>query len=351
MQLLLCSLYGMQFLVYHIYDCPRISRVLVNKNRHTRTTDPRDQSFCFSAPFPKRKTRGRNPRLHLFKENSTMQTLWVLGPAGTHGHQAALKLMERWPELEGGIRFTSRNQEIFSRLHEQGSGYGLVPLENAQAGLVSEVMRFWLNAESQSSLRFGLHGEVWEPVHHHLLVNRRVESIDQLTRIASHTQALQQCERHLSHWDIQAHAVPSTALAASLVSQDPLTGALASSLAAEIYGLKILEPNVHDSPENATRFGLISPIMNDPTGDDKTSLLFWVKHQPGALASITQLIAEAGANMYAIHSIPLGSREKYAFYIECSGHRLEDRMQILIRAIGERTQRLLVLGSFPRWTD
>lgn len=277
-------------------------------------------------------------------------TLWALGPAGTNGHEAALGFLRDGDPAASPIAFARTHRDIFDHLVHTPVDRGVVPIENVLAGFVGEVVRFWLTTTDDHP-PFGVVGERWVPIRHHLLAHPRVDAISDLSLVVSHPHALQQCEERLSALGIQTEAVSSTAQAAHLVAQDKTgraVGALASTLAAKTYGLQLLESDVQATMKNATRFFHLSRETVAPTGNDKIALLIWVHHLSGQLDRIIHPIAEAGANMYSIHSIPLGEKEEYAFYLECSGHQDEPQTQRLIRTLRATAKRLIVLGSFPR---
>jgi prephenate dehydratase len=277
---------------------------------------------------------------------ATTHFLWALGPAGTNGHQAAINVNQR-QHLDGEIRFADCHEDIFGYVLARPGDFGIVPIENASAGLVSEVLRFWLQPDREAP---HIVGETWLPIRHHLLAQERVER-SELRSVISHEQALRQCETRLVRMRMQTSSVGSTALAAKMVleSRDRSLAALASPLAAVVYGLEVVEKDLQGDVANETHFFVLGSKAAQPTGDDKTAILIWTSNEHGALDSVIHPITEAGANMHAIHSIPLGRRERYAFYVEISGHREDPETSELLRVIRKNTQRLTILGSFPRW--
>jgi len=115
--------------------------------------------------------------------------------------------------------------------------------------------------------------------------------------------------------------------------------------------LQIVASNIQDLPNNVTRFLVISPDGVSPrSGDDKTSVLFSVPHQAGALAKILDIFARAKINLSTIESRPLRGRAwEYVFFLDLEGHVGDRAMTKALAALESRTQFLKVLGSYPAW--
>lgn len=281
---------------------------------------------------------------------------FVLGPAGTNGHEAArLVLSSELQQFQFGatsyeIAYCGRNPDIL-RQAEQEESLGVVPIENSSAGLVADVVKgYWLKVLGEPTLN--VIGEIQLPIEHHLLVHPSVSDIAELTSVMSHPQALEQCAMSLSGLGLDRRTpASSTAGAAQYVSQDETfrtVGALASRFAAETYGLKVLRDNLQDSIGNATRFHIVGPRPMAPTGNDRTALIFWVPNEPGALVNMLECIRMGRVNMTTVHSIPLGSPGEYAFYVEFECHQFDTAGQRVFQRLRSLTDRLLILGSFPR---
>jgi chorismate mutase/prephenate dehydratase len=172
-----------------------------------------------------------------------------------------------------------------------------------------------------------------------------------ITRVLAHQQALAQCRGWLeSNLPDAGHvAVGSNAEAAHLVSADDSAAAIASDMAAELYGLAIVEPNIEDQPDNTTRFLVIGPQAALPSGYDKTSLLISVNNKPGALYKLLQPIAQHKISMTRIESRP--SRQamwEYVFYIDVDGHRDDAAVAAALTALEDEAFAVKVLGSYPK---
>ena len=142
--------------------------------------------------------------------------------------------------------------------------------------------------------------------------------------------------------------VSSTTAAAEAAANATHVAAVASLPAGRAYGLNVLNSKIEDNKDNVTRFAVLGTQDTTLTGNDKTSLLFQVEHQPGALAKAMTLFSEAGLNLTWIESFPApGTHNEYLFFVELSGHQSEVAVSAAIARLGEISRRLDVLGSYP----
>ena len=142
--------------------------------------------------------------------------------------------------------------------------------------------------------------------------------------------------------------VASTARAAELAAKEKNAGALSSHLAAEIYGLTVLESDVQDLSGNTTRFLVIGHDENKPSGDDKTSLLFAVQHKAGALYGALESFKKFNLNMTKIESRPSRSKRwEYFFFVDVEGHAEDARVKKAMADISRHCSLITILGSYP----
>ena len=124
--------------------------------------------------------------------------------------------------------------------------------------------------------------------------------------------------------------------------------ALASREAAVQYGVRILFPNIEDSPHNETRFAVIGPHDSGKTGSDKTAIMFMIPHSPGSLADILNLFKQQKVNLTWIESFPYPSAKgEYVFFLECEGHQDDAKVKKTLAGVEGKSEKLYVLGSFP----
>jgi prephenate dehydratase len=221
---------------------------------------------------------------------------------------------------------------------------GLVPIENSLAGSVHQ--------NYDLLLRHQLHivGECFLRVRHCLIAFPGVEK-SEIQRVISHPQALGQCAAYLRGLGVKTEPVYDTAGSVKLLkaSGERTTAAIASRRAAEIYGMQILEENIEDDPENYTRFLAISPNPVAPSQDAKTSIVFTLKNQPGALFKALSVFALRDIDLTKIESRPLaGQPWEYLFYIDFLGAAEDERVRKALDHLGEYAQMLRIFGSYPR---
>ncbi|NPV90635.1 MAG: prephenate dehydratase [Firmicutes bacterium] len=274
----------------------------------------------------------------------TARSLGCLGPSGTFCEEAALRYLHR-QDTAASLSFFNSIREVIAAVDRNETEEGVVPLENSIEGTVNTTVDM-LALETDIRIK----GEVVLPVEHHLLTPAGC-GLEAVTTVASHPQALAQCEKHLSDLLPRAKRVPtnSTAEAARMLAESPPGwAAIGSVRASEVYGLSITVRNISDLPCNQTRFVVLGRKDSAPTGRDKTSLVFALAHRPGSLLNALKELAEAGLNLTKIESRPskrgLG---EYWFFVDFEGHRLEDSAARALESLSRQVFWLRVLGSYP----
>ena len=142
--------------------------------------------------------------------------------------------------------------------------------------------------------------------------------------------------------------VTSTSLAAKMAADDPEAAAIGSRLSAQAYDLNILEENIEDQPDNITRFFVIGKAKQEPSDKDKTSLLFFVRHIPGALHSAMEPLAKRNVNMSRIISRPMKTRNwEYFFFVDIEGHEQDINVNEALLEMEKSCVFIKLLGSYP----
>jgi chorismate mutase/prephenate dehydratase len=262
-----------------------------------------------------------------------------LGPEATFSHQAALQQFGHSPLF---IPLPTI-EEIFREVEKKQCDYGVVPIENSTEGSIYQTLDMFIETPLKICAEISLEVSLYL-----LSLRNRIENIK---KIYSHPQALAQCSRWLAQYlpDIPVKEALSTAQAARQAREDPSVGAVASKLAAKIYGLKILKNKIEDYPKNFTRFWVISHQSTEKSGRDKTSIMFSIKHKAGALHKIIYPFAYYGINMTKIESRPLkDSPWEYFFFVDLEGHITETKLKKALKEIEKMVKFLKVLGSYPR---
>jgi chorismate mutase/prephenate dehydratase len=217
-----------------------------------------------------------------------------------------------------------------------------VPVENSWAGVVPETLDTFMH----SNLR--VVSEVYQPITHNLLT--RCAELSQIKRLYSHFQPLAQCRQwlrnHLPH--VEEIEASSTSKAAELAAQTPESAAIATTLAAERYQLPILCEHIEDNPMNRTRFLVLGYNEPEPTGKDKTSLMFSVHNRAGELVHALNAFEKYDVNMTMIESRPTKTAAwQYLFYIDVQGHIRDTAISKAIELLKEQALFVRVLGSYP----
>jgi chorismate mutase / prephenate dehydratase len=262
-----------------------------------------------------------------------------LGPEYSFSHLAAI---ERFGQAVDLIKVGSIAAvfEAVSRGHVE---FGVVPLENSTDGRVADTLDMFMQMP-----QLIICAEIRLRVHLNLLA---VCDQEMIRRVYSKPQALSQCRNWLAKNVPQAilHEVPSTATAAELAQREPGAAAVASRQAAVRYGLRILFPDIEDSPHNETRFAVIGNQKCGKTGKDKTALMFRVTHAPGKLVEALDIFRQAKINLTWIESFPAKTdKPAYVFFVDFEGHRDEPKVTKTIDALKKHCEEVVILGSFPR---
>lgn len=260
-----------------------------------------------------------------------------LGPEGSFSHLAATKQFGACVEY----RCQEDIPSVFKSVEAGRSDLGLVPIENSTGGGIQDTLDCFIHTTAHVC------AEVLIPVHHNLMARCDFDSIK---RIVSRPEVFSQCRHWLGMNLRQADRVAcvSSAKAAEMASVEEGTAAIGSSMAANVYGLTILRPNVEDNPNNVTRFFVISKQSPGPTGKDKTALLFTTPHRSGALAEALDVFRRHGVNLTHIDKRPSQVVNwEYYFFVDCEGHVKDLNVAAALTELRKICLQLTVLGSFP----
>ncbi len=260
------------------------------------------------------------------------------GPETTFTHMAAL---EKFGSSTIFIPVPSI-ADVFQEVSQGRVNYGVVPVENSTEGVVTRTLDMLVEADVK------ICAEVSLDIHLYLL-SRSGRSED-ILRIVSHPQPLAQCRRWLAgHFPRVALAeAASTAQAAQMAAKDKTVAAIASGLAKDYYGLKVVAGNIEDHANNITRFLVIGNQDPQPSGNDKTSIVFSVKDEVGILHRMLEPFARNRINLTKIESRPLKQKPwEYLFFLDVEGHKQEPRIQKALKKLEKSCVFIKVLGSYP----
>ncbi len=264
-----------------------------------------------------------------------------LGPEGTFTQAAVLK---HFGHSVRAIPMPSID-EVFQEVEAGSADFGLVPIENSTEGTVNHTLDRFIGSPLK------ICGEVELRIHQFLM--GRMATLSAIKRICTHQQSLAQCRNWLDeHLPFAERVpVPSNAEGARRARDEDGTAAIAGDTAAEMYGLKVLAPEIEDRPDNTTRFFVLGRKLFRPSGDDRTTLLCSTKKTsaPGALYRLLEPLATHSISMTRIESRP-SKRKKwdYVFFLDLEGHVEEPRVAKALAELKKRASLFRVLGSYPR---
>ena len=273
-----------------------------------------------------------------------MAGIAFLGPPGTFTEEALLSepdLAARELVARGSIA------EIFAAVERGEADAGVVPIENSIEGSISET----LDTLAFSS-ELTIQREIVRPVSLNLLVHAGT-GLGDVRTVVSLPYATAQCRGWLAANlpGVEIVAANSTAGAAEQVARSRRQGlaAIGTHLAAELYGLRVVVPDIEDHPENATRFVVIGRGIPAPSGHDKTSVVcFQHADRPGSLLAILQEFAARAINLTRLESRPTKTGlGRYCFVIDFEGHVADELVADALRNLSAKQDRVKFLGSYP----
>ena len=260
-----------------------------------------------------------------------------LGPEATFTHQAALL------RFGSSLNYAPQKtiSEVFNEVAKGRADYGVVPVENSTEGVVTHTLDMFADSDLKIVAQIVL------PISH-CLASKTPRA--KIKRLYVHPQTLAQCRAWVQKNFPQAELIEtsSNARSAELAAKDKGAAALAGVLAAEKYGLPILDHDIQDNSANATRFLVLGRQCSPPTGRDRTSLMLSIRDQVGALHQALAPFRRYRLNMTKIESRP--SKRKvweYFFFVDCDGHMNERRVAKAITLLEHQCHFVKVLGSYP----
>jgi chorismate mutase/prephenate dehydratase len=262
------------------------------------------------------------------------------GEIGAYSEEAALHFFG--PSIQ--VKPYESLDDVFKAVEQDEVHFGVVPIENSLEGSISRVYDLLLD----SSLK--VCGETELRVAHCLIASQETR-LDSIKRVYSHPQALGQCQTFLRHLDLELIPTYDTAGSVKMIKEKAITdgGAIAGARAAEIYGMKVLAKEIEDNPNNFTRFFILSQQDSLPSGNDKTSIVFSVKHKPGTLYAFLKEFAARNISLTKIESRPTRQKPwEYNFYLDFEGHREDKASQEALKNLDQISLFIKVLGSYPK---
>ena len=268
-----------------------------------------------------------------------MNKIYFQGTFGAYSHLAALKIQ---PNAE--VIPCKTFDECFLKASLESGSRMIIPESNRITGNIGiEYLIF--------KYRLNIYAEYFQKIEHNLL-GQPGSSLNDITDVFSHTQGLSQCSNFIKKNKFVEHIRADTAGSAETISKKKIKSeaAIASSLSAKIYKLKILVPNIENEKGNATRFLVMGKDIYQPDFREKryiTSFLFKLKSKPAALYQSLGGFAINGVNLTKLQSYPeQNSFESYFFLCDLDGHIEDAKVQKSLEELGLHCQDFHVLGVF-----
>ncbi len=268
----------------------------------------------------------------------TNMKIAYLGPEATFTHQAARN------KFGVSVDYipTSTIAEVFDRVANRTADYGVVPVENSTEGAVTHTF------DQFATTTLKICAEAYLPISLTLLSDQPKEEIN---LIFSKQEVFGQCRSWLTANmpNVKLSPVESTTKAVQLALETPGAAAIASVMAADMYDVDVLAENIQDMQGNTTRFLIIGQDYSEPTGSDKTSVMFGVKHKVGALYDALSVFKADNINMTKIESRPSRNKNwEYYFFVDIDGHADDPEVSRALNELQEHCTIMTVLGSYPK---
>lgn len=263
---------------------------------------------------------------------------------GMAGAYSDLACRKAYPDLET-IPCVSF-EAAFRAVRENLADLAMIPVDNTLAGRVADVHNIIPNGE------LFIIGEHFHLIRHCLL-GLPGAKLEGLTDVHSHVHAIPQCRKIIADLNLTSHVVADTAKGASDVKKwnDPTQAAIGSELAAQIYGLEVLRPDIQDAAHNTTRFLIFSRDCTVPERAEGerylTSFIFEVRNIPAALYKALGGFATNGVQMTKLESYVDKNFNVARFYVDVEGHIAEDSLKLAMEELRFFAKRVVMLGIYP----
>jgi len=273
----------------------------------------------------------------------TISKVGYLGPKGTFTHQAALDF---FPKTGTNFIGCKNISEIFEKIEKNLLDFGVIPIENSLQGTVRETLDLLIEKN------LIIYGEIELRIVQNL-ISLKSSDLLKIEDIYSHPQAFAQVRTWIKTNLPNANLInmDSTAEAVKKVKElnNEKNGAIGTVFASKIQDLKILSSNIEDHPSNFTRFIIMSKKENELKGEKiKTSLVFVVKHVPGALYKALKVFSDENINLTKIESRPRRKGKwEYIFLMEFEGHKEDPKIIEVLELVNQNVIWCKILGSYP----
>jgi chorismate mutase/prephenate dehydratase len=264
-------------------------------------------------------------------------TIAYFGPEATFTHQAAIK------KFGASLHYSAQKTigDVFNEVAKNRADYGVVPVENSTEGVVTHTLDMFVDSDLKVVAQIVMRVQQ--------CLMSKVARKD-IQKLFVHPQSLAQCrgwiQNNLPH--VEIIETSSNARSAELAARTRNSAALGGALAAQRYGLDVLDADIQDNATNTTRFLVLGRQCSPATGKDRTSIMFSIPHQVGALHTALGIFRRYRLNMTKIESRPSKRRAwEYFFFVDCDGHFDDTRVAKAIDDLKKHCTFVKVLGSYP----
>ena len=260
-------------------------------------------------------------------------TIAYLGPEATFTHQASVQ------KFGSSLHYAAQKTiaDIFTEVSQNRADYGVVPVENSTEGVVTHTLDMFVESNLQ------IVAQIILPIQYCLA---GATTMDKIERVYVHPQALGQCRLWIQRHLPKAEILETSSNARSAELAGGKSAAITGLLAADKYKLKVLERDIQDFPENATRFLVLGRQCGPATGRDRTSIMFSIADEVGALYRALSPFRHYKLNMTKIESRPSKRKAwEYFFFVDCDGHMTDPKVAKAIASLSEACNFVKVLGS------
>lgn len=264
-------------------------------------------------------------------------TVACQGVNGAYSGEAAEKLFDI-----SDVSYFKTFEGVFNAVDKGLCEYGVLPIENSNAGSVSQVY------DLMRKYNFYIVKSVRVQISHALCAKKGVK-LSEIKTVYSHGQALMQCAEHLKNLGVKTIEVENTAVAAKMVaeSDDRSVGAICSDNCADIYNLCALERAMQDNGNNFTRFICISKNLKVFKGADKISVMTSLANKSGSLNKMLSRFSALGLNLTKLESRPIANSQfEFMFYFDFEGDIESDDVLNLLGELENSSDKFVFLGSY-----
>jgi chorismate mutase / prephenate dehydratase len=264
-------------------------------------------------------------------------TIAYFGPEATFTHQAAIR------KFGSSLNYSAHKTiaDVFAEVARNRADYGVVPVENSTEGVVTHTLDMFVDSDLKVVAQIVMRVQ-------QCLMSKGPKR--DIKKLFVHPQSLAQCRAWIQNNlpDVELIETSSNARSAEMASKTRNSAALGGALAAQRYGLDVLEADIQDNSTNTTRFLVLGRQCSPPTGKDRTSIMYSIPHQVGALHTSLAPFRKYRLNMTKIESRPSKRKAwEYFFFVDCDGHYEDKRVANAIADLQKHCTFVKVLGSYP----